>query len=130
MRFAHQGWLALVVPCLFGIGCSGTDVPKASEPAKASDKKTDEPKTPAPTGDAKERLLGALIPADDGFNYFVKFVGPVEKIDPNEKDFDAFLNSIRVPGEGGKPISWKAPEGWKEAPARAMRAGHAPEGRR
>lgn len=49
-------------------------------------------------GDAKVRLLGAIIPASDGFSYFVKFVGPADKVDAHEKDFDAFLNSIRVAG--------------------------------
>ncbi len=53
---------------------------------------------PGPKGDGKVRLLGGIIPAGDGSSYFVKFVGPAEKIDANEKDFDAFLNSIRVAG--------------------------------
>jgi len=119
---AHTGWLAVVFACLFSVGCSGTDVVTTkSEAPKPDEKKPDDQKTPA-TGDAKEtRLLGALIPAGDDTNYFVKFVGPSDKIDANEKDFDAFLNSIRVPGEGGKPISWTVPAGWKEGPARQMR---------
>jgi hypothetical protein len=67
------------------------------------------------------RLLGAIIPAGDGTSFFVKFVGPVEKIDANEKDFDAFLGSIRVAGNREKPITWTVPAGWKEAPPRQMR---------
>jgi hypothetical protein len=76
---------------------------------------------PADTGAAKVRLLGAIIPAGGGSSFFVKFVGPIDKVTAAEKDFDAFLSSIRVPGEGNKPVSWTVPAGWKEAPARQMR---------
>ena len=54
-------------------------------------------------------------------SYFVRLFGSIEEVDPHEKDFDAFLNSIRVPGEGGKPISWTVPAGWKEGPPNAAR---------
>jgi len=119
-RPSRRGWFVFVLPCLFALGCGGSDesTRRAKEPKPDETKKPDEQKTPS---DAKVRLLGALIPVGDGTNYFVKFVGPIEKIDANEKDFDAFLNSIRVPGEGGKPISWTVPAGWKEGPARQMR---------
>jgi hypothetical protein len=75
----------------------------------------------APQTSGPVRLLGAIIPAGNGMSYFVKFVGPADKVDANEKDFDAFLNSVKVPGENGKPVGWTDPPGWKEAPARQMR---------
>jgi hypothetical protein len=77
-----------------------------------------EPKLPPDDGPPKVRFLGGIIPVGDKSSYFVRFGLPldIEKIDPLEKDFDAFLSSIRVPGEGGKPVSWTVPPGWKEVP--------------
>ncbi|MCE9565215.1 MAG: hypothetical protein K8U57_24550 [Planctomycetes bacterium] len=128
-RPSRRGWLVLVLPCLFIVGCGNADDGiKTYKVANPDDKaKPDDKKGPGDAGNggdpgaAKVRLLGAIIPTGGETSFFVKFVGPIEKIDASEKDFDAFLNSIRVPGEGGKPISWTVPAGWKEAPARAMR---------
>ena len=123
---SRRGWLVLVLPCLFVAGCGNSeDGIKTYKVANPDDKGKPEDKKgggdPAETGPAKIRLLGAIIPAGEGTSFFVKFVGPIEKVNASEKDFDAFLNSIRVPGEGGKPVSWTVPPGWKEAPARQMR---------
>jgi len=117
-RSACRGWF-VVLSCLFVVGGAVSDDSKTlrtntpDEKGKSDDKK--------PPSDAKVRLLGAIIPAGDETHHFVKFLGPIEKIEANEKDFDVFLNSIRVPGEGGKPISWTVPAGWKEGPARQFR---------
>jgi len=110
----------MVLPCLVLMGCGNPeDTGKSTRPSGEPDVQG-KPENKG-SGDAKVRLLGAIIPAGNGTNYFVKFVGPIEKINANEKDFDAFLNSIRVPGEGGSPISWIIPVGWKEGPPRQMR---------
>lgn len=121
------GWVIAVLPCLLLAGCGGDEGVKTYRVAAPDDKgqkanpgdtgNNPEP-VPVPTGPDKVRFLGAAIPAGDGTNYFVRFWEPftIEKIDPLEKDFDAFLNSIRVPGEGGKAISWTVPPGWKEVP--------------
>lgn len=69
------------------------------------------------------RFLGAQIgiPARPGESYFVRLLGPADRVTAVEKQFDAFLASIRVPGEGGKPISYTPPPGGREGPANAMR---------
>ena len=123
-RAARGGWLVAVFPSLLIAGCGSSDdgiktykvaVPdQKGKPAVDGD--------PVPDGPPKVRLLGAIIPLPNGDSYFVKLVGPIEKIDPHEKTFDAFLNSIKVPGEGGKPISWTAPAGLPEGPPNQMRA--------
>lgn len=127
-RPSRRGWLVLVLPCLFVVGCGNTEegiktykVAAPDDKGKPDDKKGAGDPGPVDTGPAKVRLLGAIIPAGDGTSFFVKFVGPIEKVDANEKDFDAFLSSIRVPGEGGKPVSWAVPTGWKEGAPRQMR---------
>ena len=74
---------------------------------------------PAPPGEVKARLLGAIIPVGDS-SWFVKFSGPIEQIDPHERGFDAFLNSLRF-SEPGKPPTWTVPPGWAEGPPRQMR---------
>ncbi|VTT97269.1 Uncharacterized protein OS=Pirellula staleyi (strain ATCC 27377 / DSM 6068 / ICPB 4128) GN=Psta_4196 PE=4 SV=1 [Gemmataceae bacterium] len=130
-RHSRCGWLVAVLACPFATGCGAGDdggvktykVAAPDDKVKPDDKKAgggDAP-PPADTGAAKVRLLGAIIPAGGGSSFFVKFVGPIDKVTAAEKDFDAFLSSIRVPGEGNKPVSWTVPAGWKEAPARQMR---------
>ena len=75
---------------------------------------------PPPAGEAKVRLLGAIIPAGDE-SWFLKFSGPIDEITPHEKDFDAFLGSIKMSDDPRAPPTWTAPPGWKEAPRRQMR---------
>jgi hypothetical protein len=124
------GWLFAVLPFMLLTGCGGAgdDGVKTYRVAVTTEKVNPHDKGQGPadlgpveTGPPKVRLLGAIIPVGGGNSYFVKFLGPIEKIDASEKDFDSFLNSIHIPGDGGKPISWTVPVGWKEAPARQMR---------
>ena len=53
--------------------------------------------------------------------WFFKLVARGEGLDPLRKTFDEFLASVKLSG-GGKPPTWKLPEGWTEKPASAMRA--------
>jgi hypothetical protein len=123
---ARCGWLIASLPCLLLTGCGGSDdsiktyrvaVPTDKDRGKGDDK------NPGDAGPPKVRFLGAIIPCGSDESYFVRFAEPlaIEKIDPNEKDFDTFLASVRVPGEGGKPVSWTVPLGWKEGPVRQTR---------
>ena len=122
-RPARCGWLVAVLPSLLLAGCGNPDdgikTYKVAVPEQKG--KPGGQGDPIPDGPPKVRLLGAIIPLPNGDSYFVKLVGPIEKIDANEKHFDAFLNSIKVPGEGGKPISWTAPAGLPEGPPNQMR---------
>ena len=122
-----RGWLVAILPCMFLAGCgTGKDegiktyrVATPQEREKSSEQAEHRP--PVPQGPPKVRLLGAIIPIAADTSYFLKFKGPIEQIDAHEKEFDEFLNSIRIPGEGGKPISWKAPASWKEGAPKTMR---------
>ena len=77
-------------------------------------------KATPPDADAepKYRMLGAVIPAEPGYSWFVKFVGPIETVDPLAADFDTFVKSIRP--DDKKP-TWTAPPKWTEAAARPTR---------
>ena len=87
-------------------------------------KEKDKPAAPkdAPTGPDKERTLGAIIPLDGKYNAFVKLRGPIEALEPLEKDFDAFVQTVRVNGPD-KPPTWTAPASatWREGPPKQLR---------
>jgi hypothetical protein len=117
MRIVLSRRMMLVAPFLaLTVGCGPKDEIRTYEvpkPKAASDDAT------APTGPDKSRLLGAIIPTGDGRQFwFVKFSGPIDVISRHEKDFDQFVNSVRVEGNSPK---WTAPAGWTENPAKMMR---------
>jgi hypothetical protein len=113
---------AVAVGLLASFGCGSNDEIRTYQVAKPTDKTAPVvvQAEPAPDGPAKVRLLGAVIPVKE-VSWFVKFTGPIEQIDANEKAFDEFLNSIKVTDDPRKPPEYKAPAGWKELPARQMR---------
>lgn len=117
MRIVPSRRMILVgVPLALILGCGPKDEIRTYD-APTPKAATDDSATP--TGPDKSRLLGAIIPTGDGRqSWFVKFSGPVDVISRHEKDFDQFVNSIRV--DGGSP-KWTAPPGWTENPPRAMR---------
>jgi hypothetical protein len=84
------------------------------EPAAAPVAKA---KPAAPTGEATDRMLAAIVPIA-GQAYFFKVVGPLAAIEVNEKAISDFFAAIRV--ADGKP-KWQLPEGWKESGASGMR---------
>lgn len=71
-----------------------------------------------PPADEKYRLLGAVIPAEPGYWWFVKFVGPSEVVSPHREGFDGFVKGIKP--DATKP-TWTAPLNWTEAPAKPTR---------
>lgn len=71
-----------------------------------------------PDADSKYRMLGAVIPAEPGYWWFVKFVGPSEVVSPHKDDFDAFVKGVKP--DAAKP-AWTAPPKWAEAPPRPTR---------
>jgi hypothetical protein len=87
-------------------------VPKEAKPPVA------ETPPPVKPGEATDRMLAGIIPAD-GQAWFFKLVGPIPTIDKLEKPFDEFVTAVRI--DGGKP-KWQLPASWKEGPAgNAMR---------
>jgi hypothetical protein len=133
VRRLGRGWLVVALAGLSLAGCAGGDeggvktyrIATAPQKERGRIQPDDHGGTPptVPDGPPKVRFLGAIIPAGEGSSYFVRFFGPIDKITAHEKAFDAFLNSIRVPGEGGKPVSWTVPPGWKVVPNPPQAAG-------
>lgn len=102
--------LAAVV--LLSAGCKPDDEIRAyTAPKPPAD-------APVPPAEEKYRMFGAVIPAEPGYWWFVKFVGPTEVVTPLETDFYAFVQSIK-PDE--KKPTWTAPDKWAVAPARPTR---------
>src|SRR4051812_7100977 len=98
-------WLvAFALPCALLAGCGPANDDGIKTYRVATSKGAGgvaEPTLPVEDGPPKVRFLGGVIPVGDKSSYFVRFGLPLDigKIDPLEKDFDAFLNSIRVPGD-------------------------------
>ncbi len=86
----------------------------------------DVPKAVAPPAlpelESKVRLLGAIIPTTDPNDcWFVKLVGPIPAINAVEKDFDAFVGSLKPTTDPNAPLSWTVPAGWTAQPGNQMR---------
>jgi hypothetical protein len=73
------------------------------------------------------RLLGVIL-EHGGRTVTVKMVGPADVVDAERERFLALCRSLRT--EGGPPdghaggsegLSWRAPDGWRQAPAKSMR---------
>ncbi len=62
------------------------------------------------------RMLAAVIPQSPQFSWFVRLLGAASQVTEREKDFDAFLTSIRVTGMPAPPLSWTVPDGWRVGP--------------
>jgi len=67
-----------------------------------------------------ERLLGAIVPHNDR-TWFVKLLGPQPAVDKHEKEFTQFIESVRFPDKGDRPITWDVPKGWEEKPGADLR---------
>lgn len=109
------GLLALALP---GIGCK----PEPDVQTYTVPRENEAEKKPiqSPGGEDKYRMLGAIIPAEPGYSWFVKFVGPSKVVSPHEAAFDDFVKSIK-PGTGGQKLAWTVPPNWSEAPPRPTR---------
>jgi hypothetical protein len=59
------------------------------------------------------RFLGAIIPRVDR-TWFLKLMGPEEKVQAHKEAFDRFLASVRFTGKDDPPLTWKVPEGWSQ----------------
>jgi len=67
--------------------------------------------TPDPV-DGKVRLLGAIIPQPEE-NWFVKMRGPSADVAGAEKQFRAFVESVKLTGKEDDPVTWTLPQGWE-----------------
>jgi hypothetical protein len=66
------------------------------------------------------RLLAASFPHGER-TWFLKLMGPATEVGHYQDVFDRFVRSVRFPDKGEQPITWDAPEGWKQEPGSALR---------
>ncbi len=115
-------WFAPVVAGLsLFVGCKPDEEIRTYTVEKEPEKPRLPEREPAPATDAKFRLLGAIIPDGKGYSWFVRFYGPIDQVSPHEEDFQTFLNSLRLGGEGSKSLTWTVPAGWTLGPPKDMR---------
>jgi hypothetical protein len=99
--------LCSVVLLLLVVGCKPADpiraytVPKETRPSSA-----------IPTDAQAFRFLGAVLPIDDKYAFFVKFVGPTAVISAEAKAFDDFLGSVGPVGDSTEKPKYTIPDGW------------------
>lgn len=116
---ARSGWL-FVLPCLFTVGCSGSDDGgiKTYKLAYPDDKGTSDAKLPTghpPAGGPSQpatgglRILGAIYPADNP-TWFFKITGPDDQLDKYVADFDKLIQSVKLQGDAVPTFT--LPEGW------------------
>lgn len=72
---------------------------------------------PVKRGKPTDRMIAAMVKTDDQA-WFLKLVGPTDKVDAAEESLDAFFAQLKI--ESGRP-AWELPEGWTEGPERTMR---------
>ncbi len=77
---------------------------------------------PREGGEAKVRLLGAMVPHAERI-WFFKLAGPTAAVDAQEQNFSSFVHSIRFPAQekAEPPITWTLPAGWRQEPGSQMR---------
>lgn len=115
----QKWWVAAVVAGMVAfVGCKPNEEIRTYTVEKDPEKPVPEP---APAGDAKYRLLGAIIPDGKGYSWFVRFYGLIDQVSPHEEDFQTFLKSLRLSGDGVKSLTWTVPAGWSVGPPKDMR---------
>ena len=111
--------------CLLAAGCGEQNQEiKTYRVAKPGDAKAPDGKAgPAAAEDAggPYRILGAMFPADDP-QWFFKVTGNAAELTTAEKEFDAFLATVRVPTGPKNPPQYDLPAGWTSAGKSGMRA--------
>jgi hypothetical protein len=116
--FPRLATVGTAVLLLLFTGCKPEDDVRTYTVAR--EKEPEKKPAPSPEAPDKYRMLGAIIPAEPGYSWFVKFVGPNEVVSPHEAEFDDFVKSIKT-GTGGQKLTWTAPPKWTEAPPRPTR---------
>jgi hypothetical protein len=105
----QRSLLLLTVPLLLLLaGCQGSDDITHYQ-------------VPRPKPREKERLLGAIIPQQDGSNWFFKFVAPVSISAEYQQGFNDLVRSLRPGEKRDDPLTWKLPEGWVQTPGNENR---------
>jgi hypothetical protein len=74
--------------------------------------KPESPPIPAPADLPMQRILGAIVPRQDGELWVVKLMGPAAALKEHEAEFDSFIDSIAFKPGSEKP-EFKSPAGWQ-----------------
>jgi len=101
------------------LGCGRDDKIQTYTVPKEPEAKPEAPGDPAKAG--SYRLLGAIIPIDDKYSWFIKFSGPADRIDPYEKEFDGVLNSLKPNANERIGFDFATPPGGRLGPPKQMR---------
>jgi hypothetical protein len=94
---------------------------KPADPVRSYTVPKDTSLASTPTDGQAYRFLGAVLPADDKYSFFVKFVGPSAVISAEVKAFDDFLGSIGPVVNANEKPKYTIPEGWTVAAEKPTR---------
>lgn len=117
--FVPARWVGFAFGLLALAGCAPEPEVRSYTVPREADHK---PFRPGAVGtEAKYRMLTAVIPINDNLSFFVRFDGPIDKVNEAEAEFDAFLMSIRLTGQPTPPLTWTVPPGWRVGPPKQFR---------
>jgi hypothetical protein len=103
-------WSSCSVVLLFMVsGC------KPDDPIRTYTVPKDTALATTPTDGQAYRFLGAVLPIDDKYSFFVKFVGPTAVITAEAKAFDDFLGSVGPVTNSNEKPKYTVPDGWTVA---------------
>jgi hypothetical protein len=74
----------------------------------------------APAGKPNQRLLAAILPHGER-TWFFKLMGPAQEVEQYKGAFDRFIKSVRFSDQKEPPVTWTAPDGWRQEAGSAMR---------
>ena len=116
-RLSHGRWLlglfAVIVPLFTLCGCQKDEITSYQVPKS-------EPLAALAARRVPYRLVVYIV--EHGKSMWVfKLLGPEKQVTPFVGDFDAFMESVKVTDEEGKPIHWQRPETWSELPGTQFR---------
>lgn len=98
----------LTLPLLLLAGCQGGDDITHYQVARPKPREA-------------ERMLGAILPQQEGESWFFKFVGPASVVTEQQSAFSNFIQTVRLEDRADASPTWKLPEGWEEEKAQGLR---------
>jgi hypothetical protein len=94
------------------MGCEKEDIRRYQAPHSESIASSEE--------QSPVRLLAAIIPHQSR-TWFVKLSGPATAVDEHKGAFEKFVESIRFTNQAANPVTWTAPEDWRQEHGSALR---------
>lgn len=103
----------LLIACLLSAGCQQEGI-TTYEVARVESK-------PKPASSGPVRLLAAIFQQGDA-TWFFKLMGPVQDVNPVEKEYEQFLQTVQFkkPGEN-PPLTFTQPATWQQGPTSDLR---------